>query len=260
MPAPGAIDIRQFPCLSDNFGVLIHDPESETTIAVDVPDAQPYLDILKATGWRLTHILITHHHWDHVQGLGTLTTETDATVVGPERSRSKIAGMTRGVEDGDDVLCGPIEVKAIATPGHTLDQISWYFPSLNIAHTGDTLFSLGCGRVFEGDLEMMWASLKKLKRLLPDETSIYCGHEYTEANARFALTIEPNNAELSLRAGEVADLRAKDQPTLPTTMAREKATNPFLRADEPSVKEALGMTDKTDAEVFAEIRTRKDNA
>ncbi|MTH95476.1 hydroxyacylglutathione hydrolase [Roseibium sp. RKSG952] len=258
--AASAVEIHQFGCLSDNFGVLIHDPGTGTTIAVDVPDDQAYQRVLDETGWQLSHILITHHHWDHVQGLGKLKTATDARVIGPERSRNKITGLDQTVEDDDDVLAGPFEIKAIATPGHTLDQISWYIPSLKFAHTGDTLFSLGCGRVFEGDMEMMWASLVKLKHRLPGGTAIYCGHEYTAANARFALTIEPDNPDLQARASAVDALRAKGEPTLPTTMAAEMATNPFLRADQPSVKAALGMADKSDADVFAEIRTRKDNA
>jgi hydroxyacylglutathione hydrolase len=253
-------EIHQFACLDDNFGVLIHDRESGTTVAVDVPDAAAYEAALAETGWKLSHILITHHHWDHVQGLGELKTKTGAVVIGPERSRQKISELDRTVEDGDDVLCGPYEVKAIATPGHTLDQISWYIPSIKVAHTGDTLFALGCGRVFEGDKEMMWASLSHLMHRLPDDTTIYCGHEYTEANAKFALTIEPGNDALQARAKEIADIRALGKPTLPTTMAAEKATNPFLRAGEASVADALGLTGQSAEAVFTEIRTRKDNA
>lgn len=253
-------EILQFPCLSDNFGVLVHDTESGTTIAFDVPDSGPYEKALQEKGWTLTHILITHHHWDHVQGLGELKQKTGATVYGPARSRQKITELDRFVEDGDHIRCGPYEIKAIATPGHTLDQISWYIPSISMAHTGDTLFSLGCGRVFEGDKEMMWSSLAKLLQELPDDTKIYCGHEYTEANAAFSLTIEPGNTDLKARAEEVKQLRAGNQPTLPTTMALEKATNPFLRAGEASVADALGMPGRSAADVFTEIRTRKDNA
>lgn len=253
-------EIHQFTCLSDNFGVLVHDSDTGTTIGIDVPDATPYEKALSETGWELTHILITHHHFDHVQGLGELKTKTGATVYGPARSRQKIPQIDRPVEDSDHVRCGPYEIKAIATPGHTLDQISWFIPDIKMAHTGDTLFSLGCGRVFEGDKEMMWSSLAKLIRELPDDTTIYCGHEYTEANAKFSLTIEPGNADLKKRADEVAQLRARGEPTLPTTMALEKATNPFLRAGEASLAEALGMVGKPAAEIFAEIRTRKDNA
>lgn len=253
-------EIHQFPCLDDNFGVLVHDTDSGTTVAIDVPNAAAYMDALEKTGWTLSHILITHHHWDHTQGLGDLKTKTGARVIGPERSRLKISGMDRTVEDGDDIRCGPYEIRAISTPGHTIDQISWHFAQVGMAHTGDTLFSLGCGRVFEGDKDMMWSSLSKLMRQLPDETTIYCGHEYTEANARFALTIEPDNEDLQQRASEVAELRGRGEPTLPTTMAREKATNPFLRAGEASVATALGMEGKSPAEIFGEIRTRKDNA
>lgn len=254
------VEVRQFSCLSDNFGVLIHDPDSGTTIAIDVPDAAPYLAVLEETGWKLTDILITHHHWDHVQGLGELKARTGAKVTGPDRSREVVPGFDKGVEDGDDILAGPFEIKAIGTPGHTIDQISWYIPSLKLAHTGDTLFSLGCGRVFEGDLEMMWSSLSKLIRLLPTDTTIYCGHEYTAANAKFSLTIDPDNEALKNRAVEVDALRAAGKPTLPTTMEQELATNPFLRAADPGIRKNLGLDNASDADVFAEIRTRKDNA
>ncbi|MES0885041.1 hydroxyacylglutathione hydrolase [Roseibium sp. SCP14] len=260
MALSDSTEIHQFICLDDNFGVLVHDRDSGTTIAFDVPHAGAYEQALEETGWKLTHILITHHHWDHVQGLGELKQKTGATVYGPARSAQKIAQLDRTVEDGDHILCGPYEVKAISTPGHTLDQISWYIPSIKMAHTGDTLFSLGCGRVFEGDKEMMWSSLSKLLRELPDDTAVYCGHEYTEANARFSLTIEPDNADLQSRAQEVSNLRSQGKPTLPTSMGVEKATNPFLRAAEASVATALGMEGKSAADVFTEIRTRKDNA
>ena len=252
--------VRQFPCLSDNYGVLIHDPASRTTIAIDVPDAALYEKALHENGWTLTHILVTHHHWDHTQGIDELKSLTGAVVIGPDMSRDKIEAMTHGIEDGDKVLCGPIEAIAIGTPGHTLDQISWYFPQLKVAHTGDTLFALGCGRVFEGDKKMMWSSLQKLKRILPDDTTIYCGHEYTLATAAFALIIDPENPDLRARSVVIEALRSDNMPTLPTTMKLEKATNPFLRADQPAIKANLGMSDRSDADVFAEIRTRKDNA
>ncbi|WP_417672431.1 hydroxyacylglutathione hydrolase C-terminal domain-containing protein [Roseibium sp.] len=171
-----------------------------------------------------------------------------------------IAGFDETVADGDTITVEPYSVEPNRHAGPYAHQISWFFPELKIAHTGDTLFSLGCGRIFEGDAEMMWASLSTLKRKLPADTTIYCGHEYTQSNARFSLTIEPDNAALKARAAEVDTLRAAGKPTLPTTMAQELATNPFLRANEPSVKAALGMTAASDADVFAEIRTRKDKA
>lgn len=254
--------IRQFPCLDDNFGVLVHVPESTSgpggTIAFDVPDADPYKQVLKETGWTLTDILVTHHHWDHVQGLEKLKADTGARVTGPALSRDRIGGLDAVVEDGDEVTAAGIAFKAIGTPGHTLDQISWWAPELSFAHTGDTLFSLGCGRIFEGDPTMMWTSLEKLMRLLPPATDIYCGHEYTLSNARFARTVDPDNAALKERVAEVERLREQGLPTLPTTMARERATNPFLRAGDAAIRSRLHLEDASDAEVFAEIRRRKD--
>eukprot|EP00873_Tetraselmis_striata_P011255 jgi/Tetstr1/431519/TSEL_002171.t1 len=253
------VEIRQFPCLDDNFGVLVHVPATGGTIAFDVPDAEPYLAELERAGWTLTDILITHHHWDHVQGLGALKAATGARVTGPALSRDKIAEMDAVVADGDTITAGGLAFQALGTPGHTLDQISWWAPEAHFAHTGDTLFALGCGRVFEGDMAMMWASMDKLARLLPADTRIYCGHEYTLANARFAVTVDPDNAALAKRAKTVEGLRERNQPTLPTTMEDELATNPFLRAGDAGIRKTLGMMDASDAEVFAEIRRRKDS-
>ncbi|NBN65818.1 hydroxyacylglutathione hydrolase [Pannonibacter tanglangensis] len=249
---------RQFICLTDNYGVLLKDEASHTVIAIDVPDAAPYLQELRETGWLLTHVLITHHHWDHVQGLGALKEATGARVIGPALSRDKIPDLDDVVEDGDQLDLGGVRVTALATPGHTLDQISWHFPDAGVAHTGDTLFSLGCGRVFEGDMAMMWASLAKLLQALPDHTILHCGHEYTQSNARFALSVDPRNEALRRRAQEVDRLREEHLPTLPTTMAQEKATNPFLRAATADMAAVLGMTGATPAEVFARLRAAKD--
>lgn len=253
------VEVRQFVCLKDNFGVLIHHPDSGHTVAIDVPEAAPYLQVLEETGWNLTDILITHHHWDHVGGLTELVENTGATVTGPERSRQHISGMNNFVEDGDDILIGPIAVKAMGTPGHTLDHISWWFQEAGIAHTGDTLFALGCGRVFEGDAEMMWASLSHLANTLPPETTIYCGHEYTLSNAKFALTIDPNNQALQERTKRIEALREVGRPTLPTSMAAELSTNPFLRVRDPEIQKNLNMVNADPADIFAEIRRRKDN-
>ncbi len=252
-------EVRQFTCLSDNFGVLVHDPDADVTVAFDVPEAQPYLDVLKETGWKLNRIFLTHHHWDHVQGLAELKEKTGARVTGPALSHGKISGMDGSVEDDDDIREGNWEFKALATPGHTLDHLTWWLASENIAHTGDTLFSLGCGRIFEGDPEMMWASLVKLARRLPGETRLFCGHEYTQSNAAFALSVDPDNEALQARAADVERLRSAGEATLPTTMAQELATNPFLRAKDPAIRKLLGMEDAENTEVFAEIRRRKDN-
>ncbi|MDX5594967.1 hydroxyacylglutathione hydrolase [Pseudovibrio sp. SPO723] len=254
------VEYRQFTCLSDNFGVIVHDPQSGTTIALDVPDAAPYLAVLEAEGWNLTDILITHHHWDHVGGLGELKEKSGARVVGPARTQQKLSEIEVGVEDGDHIMAGPLKVRALATPGHTLDHITWWFEDAGLAHTGDTLFALGCGRLFEGDAQMMWASLTHIVDTLPEETVLFCGHEYTLSNARFALTIDPENTELIKRVAEIEALRREDKATLPTTLKLELATNPFLRAANPAIQKHLGMEGAPLSDVFAEIRQRKDMA
>jgi len=253
-----ALIIEQFFCRSDNYGVLIHDPDAGLTASIDAPEEKPIRDALAAKGWRLDRILTTHHHGDHVQANLPLKTTYGCTIVGPAGEADRIPGIDELVKGGDTFTFGGFAVHVIDTPGHTLGHISYWLPSAGVAFVADTLFALGCGRVFEGTPEMMWDSLLKL-RALPDETRIYCGHEYTEANARFALTIEPDNADLVARAEEVKRLRAAGKPTLPTTIALEKATNPFLRADTPGMGARLGMADAMPAAVFAEIRRRKDN-
>ncbi|AXS38844.1 hydroxyacylglutathione hydrolase [Breoghania sp. L-A4] len=253
------LEIRQFTCLNDNFGVLIHDPQSGATAAIDVPDAGTVLAELTDSGWTLSHIFITHHHADHTQGLSALKSATGAQVIAPEDSAEKIGDVDQTVRDGDRFAFGPYNVHCIATPGHTLDQISYWIPDASVAFTGDTLFALGCGRIFEGTPAMMWESLDKLAGMLPPETEVYCGHEYTLANARFALSVDPNNEALISRARDIEALRAQNKPTLPTTMAAERATNPFLRARDAGVQKAVGMPGASAAEVFAEVRRRKDN-
>ena len=253
-----ALTIDQFPCRSDNFGVLIHDTEANKTASIDAPEFQPIIDRLADRGWGLDTILVTHHHADHVEANLTLKTAYDCTIIGPARGAGKIPGIDQTVDDGDTLAFGTYEVQVIATPGHTLDHVSYYLPGAGVAFAADTLFAIGCGRIFEGDPEMMWASLRKLMAL-PDDTTVYCGHEYTQANARFAMAIEPDNPELVARAEEVDALRAAGKPTLPTTIAREKATNPFLRVDQPGIRQRLRLQDAPAAEVFAEIRRRKDS-
>lgn len=253
-----SLTIDQFPCRSDNFGVLIHDTEANVTASIDAPEFQPIVDRLAEHGWGLDEILTTHHHEDHVDANLTLKTAFDCTIVGPGGQAVKIPGIDRTVKQGDTFMFGTFEVQVIETPGHTLDHISYYLPAAKVAFVADTLFALGCGRVFEGTADMMWQSLEKLMAL-PDDTTIYCGHEYTQANAKFALTIEPENSDLVTRAQQIDALRAEGKATLPTTIGVEKATNPFLRVNEPAIRGRLAMENASPAEVFGEIRKRKDN-
>ncbi len=250
-------EIVQFSARSDNFAVLVHDPASGATASIDAPDAAPIKTELEARGWTLTHILVTHKHLDHVEGIKPLRQAYDLTVIGPQKSAAETGLYDQTVADGDRLEFAGAEVRVIATPGHTLDHVSYYLPGEKVAFVADTLFALGCGRVFEGTPEMMWESLKKL-RALPDETVVYCGHEYTAANAEFAISIEPDNAALAARAAKIRALRADGKATLPTTIGREKETNPFLRADDPVLASALGMAGADPAAIFAEVRGRKD--
>ena len=251
--------VFQFPCLNDNYGALIHDSGSGRTASVDAPDGEAVIVAAKGQGWRLTDVIVTHHHADHTQGIPALRAAfPDLRVVGPAKEAARIGGLDATVSEGDFVEIGALRARVIETPGHTEGQVAYVFDEDEIAFTGDTLFSLGCGRVFETSMAVMWNSLMKLADL-PGETQVYCGHEYTESNARFALTIEPGNADLVARAEAVKALRAKGQPTLPTTIALELATNPFLRAEIPAVQKAVGLEGAEPAQVFAEIRRRKDN-
>lgn len=252
-----ALEIEQFICRSDNYGVLFHDPASGATAAIDAPDAAPIEAALAARGWRLTDIFVTHHHGDHTAGIEALKAKHRAKVTGPKREAEKIPGLDATVAGGDTVKLGSVEFKVLDLPGHTLGHIGYHAPSEGVAAVGDTLFAMGCGRILEGTPQMLWSSLETLARL-PHSTQFYCGHEYTVANARFAVTIEPDNANLVARFKEVEAVRAKGGMTLPTTLEAELKTNPFLRAKEPSVKARLNLTGAQDWQVFAEIRARKD--
>jgi hydroxyacylglutathione hydrolase len=251
------VELRLFVCLRDNYGVLLHDAVSGATAAIDAPDAAPVEAALAAAGWRLNDILVTHHHGDHTAGIEPLKQRYACRVVAPAREASRIPHVDIPVREGETVRVGSLVATVLETPGHTNGHIAYWFKSEGIAFVGDTLFSVGCGRVIEGAPEMMWRSLVKL-RDLPDETKIYCGHEYTAANVRFALSVEPENAALRARAEEVSKLSAAGQPTIPSTIGAEKAVNPFLRADVPAVAAAVGLPDAPPAQVFAEIRGRKD--
>jgi len=251
--------VHQFLCLKDNFGVLIHDSRSGDTAAIDAPDAEAVIAAAAAQGWTLTDLLITHHHADHTQGIPGLKARFPRLrIAGPAREASRIGALDLLLTEEDYVHVGEIAARVIETPGHTAGHICYWFEEDEIAFCGDTLFALGCGRVLEAPLAVMWDSLAKLADRLPGETEIYCGHEYTEANARFAATIEPDNVVLKDRIAEIARRRAAGEATLPTTMTLELASNPFLRAEEPEVQAALGMMGADPAAVFAELRGRKD--
>ena len=251
---------HQFPCLSDNYGVLVHDSATGSTAAIDAPDAAAVLKALDETGWTLSDILVTHHHADHVGGIPALKARfPKLRVVGPAAEATKIGGLDLGVNEDDEVMVGHLGAKVIATPGHTAGHIVYWFEEAGALFAGDTLFALGCGRVMETPMATMWDSLLKLSQL-PGDTQVYCGHEYTASNARFALTVEPDNAVLRDRAQEVETLRAAGRPTLPTTLSLELAANPFLRCAEPAVQAAAGLPGGDPAEVFAVLRERKNRA
>jgi hydroxyacylglutathione hydrolase len=252
------MSVHQFLCMTDNYGALAHDPATGATASIDAPEAGPILAALADKGWTLTHLLITHHHADHIQGAPELKARFPSLeIIGPAKEAARIGFLDRLVSEGDEVPIGSLAAKVIETPGHTLGQVNYHFEDDEAAFCGDTLFSLGCGRAFEAPYAVLWNSLVKLAAL-PGETQVYCGHEYTEANARFALTIEPDNPALKDRVEEVKRLRATKRPTLPTTIAAELAANPFLRAEKPSVQAAVGMAGADPADVFAELRARKD--
>jgi hydroxyacylglutathione hydrolase len=252
MPA----ETRLFLCRSDNYGVLVHDPGSGATAAIDAPATGPIEMALSETGWKLTDILVTHHHADHTDGIIALKEKYKCRVVAPAAEAKKIPAVDETVREGDKVKVGSLSADVIETPGHTLGHIAYWFHADKLAFVGDTLFSIGCGRVIEGTPEQMWRSLVKL-RDLPDETEIYCGHEYTLANIKFARTIEPGNKALAAREAQAKQQIAQGESTIPVTIGEEKLANPFLRADRPEIAGGIGMAGKPAAEVFAEIRARK---
>lgn len=252
------IEIAQFPCLSDNYGYLVHDATSGETACIDTPETAPILETLNQRGWTLTHIWNTHHHYDHAGNNLEIKEKTGCTIIGPAGEADKIPGLDRAVDDGDKVHLGAHEARILNVGGHTLGHIAYHMAEASVAFVGDSLFALGCGRVFEGTMAQMWASLEKLNAL-PDGTQIYCAHEYTGANAAFAVTIDPDNEALQARVADIAALRAEGKPTVPTEIALERATNPFLRATDAGVQAHLGMSGAAPVDVFAEIRARKDN-
>ena len=250
-------DIRLIPCLSDNYAVLLR--EGETVVLVDAPEAAPIQKVLKDENWRLTHILVTHKHDDHIAGLPALAAEYAPEIIGPAAEKGSIPGLTQTVRESDVVECGPFRADVYETPGHTKGHVVFHLPEQKLLFSGDTLFALGCGRLFEDTPAAMWRSLLKL-RALPDDTSVYCGHEYTLSNARFAVAVDPGNAALKSRAAEIEKARSEGRPTIPFRLGLEKATSPFLRADDPAVAAGVGKAGASADEVFAEVRERKNHA
>ena len=248
------LSVHQFACLSDNYGFLLHDPDSGETAAIDTPDGEEYLRQAEAKGWRITQIWNTHWHPDHAGGNAAIVDATGARVIAP-REVEKLSRIDRIVEDGDTVLLGDWKTEVIDVSGHTNGHIAYHLADAGKAFVGDSVFALGCGRMFEGEPQQFWESLSRIKAL-PPETVLYCAHEYTQANAKFALHADPDNAELRSYAEEIDTRRARGEPTVPTDLARELRTNPFLRADTAELRERWGGS--SPAETFAALRAGKD--
>ncbi|MEZ5549559.1 MAG: hydroxyacylglutathione hydrolase [Pseudomonadales bacterium] len=253
-----SLEIHMFPCLTDNYGFLLHDAAAGVTAVIDTPDVKAINAALKDKGWTLTDIFNTHHHADHAGGNEALKAQWKCTITGAANDAARIPGIDRQVVDGERFAFGTTEAKVLAVPGHTTGHIAYYFESDKVAFVGDTIFALGCGRLFEGSPGQMWDSLQKLMRL-PDDTTLYCAHEYTQSNAKFALSVEPDNALLVARSKKIDEMRARGLPTVPMTLAEEKATNPFLRPDSAGLQKSLGLVGAPLVEVFAETRRRKDH-
>jgi len=251
------LEIIQIPVLTDNYIYVVHEPVSGETAAVDPALALPVLEVLDKKGWQLNYILNTHHHSDHVGGNLQLKQHTGCKIIGAAADRHRIPGIDIEVKENDTITLGQHPARVLATPGHTSGHVVYYFADDNSLFCGDTLFVMGCGRLFEGSPEQMWQSLQKIKNL-PQETRIYCTHEYTQNNGRFALTLEPDNQALQKKMSQVNQLRENRLATVPSTVAEELATNPFLREDSASLQKAIGMVGKTPVQVFAQIRQLKD--
>lgn len=251
------LEIHQIPVLNDNYLYLIKDAESDAVAIVDPAITEPILAKLDALGWTLTHILNTHHHMDHTGGNLELKEKTGCKIIGPRADAERIPGIDVQLGDGDIFQFGNRAARVFDVPGHTKGHIAFWFEDSAALFSGDSLFALGCGRIFEGTAAQMWHSLSKFLAL-PDDTRIYCAHEYTEANARFALSVEPENEELQKRVTEIKALRAKNIPTVPSLLGQEKRTNPFLRPDSVDLQSNLGLAGADLIAVFAETRSRKD--
>ncbi|KIN62064.1 Hydroxyacylglutathione hydrolase [Sulfitobacter noctilucicola] len=251
-------DLITIPCLSDNYAFLLRDHDSGKVAVVDVPEAGPIKTELEARGWTLDQVWLTHHHWDHVDGLADLLATYPAKVVGASADAHRLPPLDQAVAEGDTVVLGSLEAEVFDVSGHTVGHIALYVPKAKCCFTADSLMALGCGRLFEGTPAQMWGSMQKLMAL-PRDTTICSGHEYTASNAKFALTVDPDNAALISRSKDIEVRRENGEPTVPSTLSTELDTNPFLRPANPGIRATLGMQTASDADVFAEIRKRKDN-
>ncbi|MDP2062612.1 MAG: hydroxyacylglutathione hydrolase [Phaeovulum sp.] len=251
------LELVAIPCLADNYAWLVHDAATDTTVVVDAPEAAPILHELYARGWKLSHILLTHHHSDHIQGAPMLEAATGARMIGADADAYRLPPLTEAVAPGDVIPIGMQAVEVIGVPGHTLGHLAFHFAGAGLAFTGDSLMGWGCGRLFEGTPAQMLGSLHLLAAL-PADTRICPGHEYTLSNGRFALSLEPGKPELVARMKAAQTLRMESRPTLPVPLALERATNPFLRAADPALAAAIGMAGADELAVFTELRARKD--
>lgn len=252
------LELVTVPCLADNYSFVIHDAETGDTAVVDVPEAGPIRAELERRGWKLSHILLTHHHWDHVDGVADLLASNPAQVIGASADAHRLPPLDIPVAEGDTLRIGGETAHVIDVSGHTLGHIAFHFPESGLLFTADSLMALGCGRLFEGTPDQMFDSLSKLAAL-PGDTIVCSGHEYTMSNGKFALTVDPENPELRTRVAAIAQARNEGRPTVPSTLSEELATNPFLRGHTPGVQEAVNMLGADPAKVFAEVRKRKDN-
>ena len=253
-----SIEVKQIPCLGDNYGFLVHDTETGATASIDTPEVEPINNALAEQGWTLTHILNTHHHFDHAGGNEELKAQWGCEIIGAACDAERIPGIDRRVVDGEVFELGNTQVKVLEVPGHTVGHIAYYFADDRAAFVGDTLFAMGCGRMFEGTAQQMWGSLEKLMAL-PDETAVYCAHEYTQANAAFAITVEPDNEALRQRVEDIARLREQGIPTVPTSIGLERQTNPFVRPQSTNLQQTIDHVGSDPVAIFAETRKRKDN-
>lgn len=252
----GNMELSVIPCLSDNYAFLIHEHNNDLTAVIDTPDVRAIENALNERHWKLTHILNTHHHWDHAGGNLEFKKKTNCTIVGPRADAERIPGVDILVGEGDIYEFGDLRATVYDTPGHTKGHIVYHFADEGVAFVGDTLFAMGCGRLFEGTPEQMWESLQKISQW-PDDTKIYCAHEYTQNNGNFALTVEPDNQDLINRMEKVNDLRSRGKPTIPTTIGLEKKTNPFLRPMSRNIQKSIHMQNAPLVDVFAKIRQLK---